>query len=339
MRNRSSMTHALGTGMAVPLVGVLLASWAGTEKGLAARTEADKAGRWVDAAWATGTEKKAPNQEECYLDPQCEALPKGVMAGDQIRVYRHDDSDFALFTVRLRKDEKGTSRILLAEEGLKRLGYGRSDSLKLRLELPAVQAAMNEAQARRQGEMIEILESSSPAALRERKLLLLVPHGGAIETGTDKVARRLLTSAKGGNSAVLWGCLGFRKGGGAYARWHVTSTDISERSFPKLGELAKPRKPFRCALAIHGHSGKEIFIGGQGSAALKQRIKTTLDALDLGAEVKILDSDDPLAGHASTNIVNRYTRNGIQLELPLSVRRDNGTKLSHSQAAFGQKWA
>ena len=80
---------------------------------------------------------------------------------------------------------------------------------------------------------------------------MLAPHGGMIEAGTDRHAERVhaaLTAA--GRSARGWLGQGWKKGGGAKACWHVTSAEISARSFPKLGAMLVAKADH--AVAFHG---------------------------------------------------------------------------------------
>src|SRR5215213_4455423 len=51
--------------------------------------------------------------------------------------------------------------------------------------------------------------------------------------------------------AFLYGCAkGFKKGGGAFARWHITSTDISEESFPKLKTIIGRHFKYASAVSL-----------------------------------------------------------------------------------------
>ena len=98
-------------------------------------------------------------------------------------------------------------------------------------------------------------------------------HGGQIEPYTDRqaerVAERLLD--KGMSS---WRCKGWKQGGGAHERWHITSTDIHPASFPKLdrviprdfGYAASPstRSPATNWAAAPRDIGNRLTAGGTG---------------------------------------------------------------------------
>src|SRR5688572_16911036 len=99
-------------------------------------------------------------------------------------------------------------------------------------------------------------------------------HGRA---GRARRRRAVGGRAHGLRGARCWACKGSRAGGGAAERWHITSADISEHSFPLLGTiLAPPAAAFTHAVSFHGFRpggpgeggippGTEIWIGGRAS--------------------------------------------------------------------------
>lgn len=274
--------------------------------------------------------------EGCSLDPLNATLPEGLREGDQIRVVRHDGEDFALFTVSFRDEGEGhRDRIRMTQSGRRRLGYETPAGERLELRLPIILPDMTEERARAEGEFYEFFSVHGSGLLSDRNVLILAPHGGAIETGTDRIARRLHDADGVRDVSLLWGCLGFRPGGGAYERWHITSTAISERSFPQLGGLARPELElsFDLAISIHGHAGNDILIGGAGSLETQELIQRHLEVADLGVTVRIIHESDSHNGHSPDDIVNRYSDNGIQLELPRSVRVDNWEDVADALAA------
>ena len=115
---------------------------------------------------------------------------------------------------------------------------------------------------------------------------------------------------------------------GAHKCWHITSTEISEQSFPKLGSLFQSGRRFAHAISFHGHKGSEVIVGGgevgDEHAAFKKRLCERIAAALPGVTVRVKTSGD-LAGAQPANIVNRVTKlgNGIQIEQPRSVRRDD----------------
>ena len=71
-----------------------------------------------------------------------------------------------------------------------------------------------------------------------------------------------------------------------FDRWHITSTDIHEASFPHLNSVIS--RGFTHAVAFHGFNDPEvradILIGGAASASLKQEIKTAIKGAIAGSD-------------------------------------------------------
>jgi phage replication-related protein YjqB (UPF0714/DUF867 family) len=169
-------------------------------------------------------------------------------------------------------------------------------------------------------------------------LAILAPHGGRIEVGTDDQADLVHGSlAQKAKPVRAWIARGFNRATGAHSCWHITSSEISEHSFPKLASLLGPggaNGPFAHAIAFHGNNDFEAIIVGGGlpddsdHTALKTRlavrIHRALEAvMDEPPAVEVRPSG-PLAGAQRRNIVNRVTvrGNGIQIEQPLAVRTE-----------------
>lgn len=119
-------------------------------------------------------------------------------------------------------------------------------------------------------------------------LAVLAPHGGDIERQTDLQADQLARDPRlRHRTPSLWRCRG--TGGDAFDRWHITSTDISEHSFPALGLLAANR--FTHVVAFHGY----------------------------GTDPK--PDGRPLGALQRENVVNRFTRaGGVQIEQSAAAR-------------------
>ena len=202
------------------------------------------------------------------------------------------------------------------------------------------------------GDAIRLTESlrGEPAATT---IAILAPHGGWIERGTDDQAEIVyeLLAARGAE-ARAWIARGYNPQAGAHTCWHITSSEISERSFPKLGVLfgdAAERGRFAHAVAFHGHDDDDTIVVGGGrpndrehtelKKSLRRRIDRALDAIGAPAPVVVRRSG-PLSGAQPRNIVNRITAagNGIQLEQPLAVRADD-RKLSTIARAVADFYA
>ena len=167
-------------------------------------------------------------------------------------------------------------------------------------------------------------------------LAILAPHGGRIEVGTDDQAELVHdTLAMNDKPVRAWIARGFNRATGAHTCWHITSSEISERSFPKLRSLLGPggaNGPFAHGIAFHGNNDFDGVIVGGGlprdsdhtelKKTLASRIQSALEAvMDQSPAVRV-NLSGRLAGTQRRNIVNRATvqGNGIQIEQPLAVR-------------------
>lgn len=169
-------------------------------------------------------------------------------------------------------------------------------------------------------EMGEFKEETSSS---QTDLVIMAPHGGVIESYTDDIAKRFYDSITGtyNKNASLWYCLGFQDAIGAFDAWHITSTDLSEATFPFLGDLSG--RTYDHALTVHGYSGGDVLVGGGASTAFKEDVKDALDAISWSYTVTVVGSGDDYGGTAPANIANRYSSSGVQLELPFAARRDH----------------
>jgi phage replication-related protein YjqB (UPF0714/DUF867 family) len=167
-------------------------------------------------------------------------------------------------------------------------------------------------------------------------LAILAPHGGGVERHTDDQAEIVYEALVQESRPVrAWIARGFHPTN-AHRCWHITSSAISEHSFPKLGSFfpSGPRGAFAHAVAFHGHDDSTVVVVGGGQprdnkhTALKTQLSCKIrDAL---SEVTAEPPDvavrlsGPLAGIGRRNIVNRVTArgNGIQIEQPPGVRDD-----------------
>lgn len=167
-------------------------------------------------------------------------------------------------------------------------------------------------------------------------LAILAPHGGRIEIGTDDQAELVHdTLAQHAKPVRAWIARGFNRATGAHTCWHITSSEISEHSFPKLRPLLGPggaNGPFAHAIAFHGNNDSDAIIVGGGrprdrdhtelKRTLASGIHSALEAvMDQPPAVEV-ETSGPLAGTQRRNIVNRVTvrGNGVQIEQPLAVR-------------------
>lgn len=186
------------------------------------------------------------------------------------------------------------------------------------------------------------------ASKDDNRFVLLVPHGGGIETGTSEQIELFGKAfGNGGNTPLNWWSLEGQWGDGqTFKRWHITTTNLSEKSFPALQFMLSQTSwfdgthPFSRALALHGFSGNaaDIIIGGGAKLNAKCHVAKTIKAqphMGLVA-VRIYDNKQiidvsgndnhtvcrkGLDGDSSYNIVNRLAaEGGIQIEQSGTIR-------------------
>jgi len=168
---------------------------------------------------------------------------------------------------------------------------------------------LSDAEARRRGEFVERLDDGG-----QNRLVVLAPHGGFIESKTDQQAERLFAALGTGNVSA-WRCKGFAPEG-ALRRFHITSSDLHDSSFPLLATIA-PRN-FLHAVAFHGFTADGVLIGGGAPPFIKETIAQALEDVLAGeVPVRIADDSDGFDGDNPCNIVNRLTaggKGGVQIE-------------------------
>jgi len=138
-------------------------------------------------------------------------------------------------------------------------------------------------------------------------VVIVAPHGGAIEPGTSEVAKKV---AANDFSLVLFE--GTKSKGNR--RLHITSTNFDERRCVELAQKSD------VVVAIHGEgsAGVSVFLGGRDDE-LGARLRTALERY--GYAVKT-HRNPALQGLHKANICNRGRSGaGVQLELSLGLRK------------------
>ncbi len=143
---------------------------------------------------------------------------------------------------------------------------------------------------------------------RERSSIIIVaPHGGAIEPGTSEVAKEV---AKNDLSLAIFEGIKSKNN----KRLHITSTNFDE---PRCVELVQKADT---VIAIHGEGSDElsVFLGGR-DVELGAKLKSVLEWR--GYAVKTHENSD-LHGLNEANICNRGRQGvGVQLELSSGLRQ------------------
>jgi phage replication-related protein YjqB (UPF0714/DUF867 family) len=138
-------------------------------------------------------------------------------------------------------------------------------------------------------------------------IVIVAPHGGAIEPGTSEVAKEVAN-----NDLSLAIFEGIKPKGNK--RLHITSTNFDE---PRCVELVQESDT---VVAIHGEGSDElsVFLGGRDDE-LCVHLKAVLERY--GYAVKTHGNPD-LHGLAAENICNRGRHGtGVQLELSSGLRQ------------------
>ncbi|MDQ3677750.1 MAG: poly-gamma-glutamate hydrolase family protein [Actinomycetota bacterium] len=200
--------------------------------------------------------------------------------------------------------------------GRRRLGT--EDEFDGVLDSQVAHPTLSEEDAEDSSEFIERVEDNG----RHSGLIAIAPHGGDIEPHTDEQAEHI-ASRLADQGASSWRCRGWKQGGGAFDRWHITSTDINEASFPGLNSVIC--RGFAYAVAFHGFDEPEILIGGTAHPSLKEEIRAAIECATAGSgiEVRIAAPDERFGGDDPRNVVNRLTADcaaGIQIEQSLDAR-------------------
>ena len=230
-------------------------------------------------------------------------LSLGLDVGRQA-IIRRDAATFALYTLTDGYRSRLSTRSAWAALDVALDGAEQQQFPGI-LASVAVDPAATEQEARDGQKLLELLDDDG----HPRDLFVVAPHGGEIEARTDDQAEHV-RDVLADLGVSCWRCKGWKPSGGAAARWHITSTDISTESFPLLATVAD--RGFRHAVSFHGftEAGRpDILIGGAAPDPLKRVMQAVIAfaVAGTGLSVEIAGSGDPLGGADGANIVNRLT--------------------------------
>jgi phage replication-related protein YjqB (UPF0714/DUF867 family)/Sec-independent protein translocase protein TatA len=283
---------------------------------------------------------KVKDFEHCSIDPdKLAAIGRDV--GQQVKIIR-DRENYAIYTVKEKKPESLKNNVVRVKpEGLEKLGV-TSETIAATVEsqVPYASCLNNErcisdAQIKMMSEFVERLDDDGT----NTSLVIIAPHGGGIEVDSDTVAEKTLRNLETiGKSVSYWRCKGWKKRSGDYRRWHITSTDINEASFPLLNTIIN--RHFDYAISFHGFNRKKrpegkqhiyIWIGGRANSSLKRELRDLIKKNVPEWRVEVsgdLGRDDPFSATNKHNIVNRLAKvddriqNAIQIEMAEEIRSD-----------------
>ena len=290
---------------------------AGAEKDRMATTTT-----FVKKALDTQTDLKA-RREHCAPAAQVLASLGGEL-GQQVRIHR--DDEFALYTVSELLHETADAVVRMGLGGRRRLLS--EEEFAGSLDTKVVDQELCDEDARDAGELVERLDDDGS----QTHLIAIAPHGGDIEKHTDEQAERVVERL-GLHLASAWRAKGWRPDGGAFERWHITSTDLNPLSFPLLASLMSRR--FAHAVAFHGFDDEPgVLIGGTAPSELKERLREAIDrVLPARLAVRVALPDERYGGDDPSNLVNRLSPcGGIQIEQGARPREDYGTDIADAVA-------
>jgi phage replication-related protein YjqB (UPF0714/DUF867 family) len=236
----------------------------------------------------------------------------GKTIGEQVRIERPTENGTTLALYTVVGDHDRESDIVFVGYKIRGDLEERFDLINYpfigKVEAQVITEGLSDGQAEKCSEFVERLTDNGV----NQRLVVIAPHGGNIEKFTDLQADYVREHSS--DHVSEWICKGFKKGGGAYDRWHITSTNISENSFPKLKTIMG--RHFEYSIAFHGWTKNYICIGGSESAVgLKQEIKAAIEGAILGSGIEVRDSGcEDFDGDNEHNIVNRLGTHGIQIE-------------------------
>ncbi len=273
----------------------------------------------VKKAFDTQSDLKE-HREHCA--PGARALAAlGGEPGRQVRI--HHNGEFALYTVSELLHETTDSVVRMGPGGRQRLGA--EEEFEGLLDTKVVDPDLSDRDARDAGELVERLDDDDAT---QTHLIAIAPHGGAIEAHTDEQAERV-AERLGPHLASSWRSKGWGSDGGAFVRWHITSTDLNPASFPLLNSVMSRR--FAHAVAFHGFNDEPgVLIGGTAPAELKERLRQAIQrVLPPGLDVRVALPTERFGGDDPNNIVNRLSPcGGIQLEQGPRARGDHGCDIA-----------
>lgn len=144
---------------------------------------------------------------------------------------------------------------------------------------------------------------------------ILAVHGGIVDPGTEQIARYL--AGRTGRSFYTVSA----RGDLPARDYHVSSTRIEPSFSPQLYRVISR---VWAAVSVHGYpyDWKAIFLGGR-NVCVKELIAEELEASFPDYEIVASSASIPswMKGQSRKNIVNRPRSQGVQIELPLNLRR------------------
>lgn len=249
----------------------------------------------------------------------------GVGVGQQVRIGCENCGDYPSGLYTVVDSASAPKTVQMSDAGVGRIGFSDGNELWIdsRVPHPEYQTV---SEAETHSEFVEVIDDTGGS-----DLVVCAPHGGYIEHPTHEMSRYVAEEL----GVTEWTCAGYNSGGGAFDRWHITSTDISRHSFPGLDRIAD--RGFSEAVSFHGFTGSGIKVGGLADNAKREAMKAALDdRLGEMYEVTLANPAGPDGGASAGNFVNWLTENGtgIQLEIEWDARQDDWESIARAVVDF-----
>ncbi|AHG01197.1 hypothetical protein HALLA_19545 [Halostagnicola larsenii XH-48] len=276
----------------------------------------EDADHWELTLEAANESWSARSDPSRYCSVPC-SLTKtdSVAIGQQVRIGDGTgEFENAVYTV---ASEHESDTLWLTPSGLDRIEASESTAVTV-----GSQAVHSSYDTRQGGELnneyVEyVVEGGDGDGSASDEVVVIAPHGGYIEYGTDFQAERVVEEIGG----TGWICSGFNEGGGGFDRWHSYSTEIHRRSFPELDSLLE--REFEWGVAFHGYSNGEILVGGTADNSDKAIVVDAIADLLPEQTVTAVERDaTEYTGANPENVINDLAPAGqtIQIEQPTGVR-------------------
>lgn len=269
--------------------------------------------------------------ENCTIDPELRT-GQGFSIGQQVRVWPKNESNkYGLVTLHSDyQDGSDNNDIRMRASG--RARFDESGSFDAYIDDPDVKQNKDKSWLDSNNEFGEFLDENGT---NPTTVCCCAPHGGIIENYTDEQSEWMYNRLKNYHSknASCWRCAGWQDAIGAFDAWHITSTDISRTSFPKLDSIGD--RGFSYAVSFHGFGEDDIMVGGNASAALKNEIKEAIEDVVGSAYDVVVVTSGAYSGTDPDNFVNWLTSGGsggVQIEQPYGARRDYGQAIAEAVA-------
>jgi phage replication-related protein YjqB (UPF0714/DUF867 family) len=167
----------------------------------------------------------------------------------------------------------------------------------------------------------------------QSRLVCCAPHSGDIETNTAQAAT-IVRKRLGADHASAWFVSAF--GQNAFDRWHVTTNNMSPKSYPGLYSIAN--RGFEHAVSFHVWNGEEVLVGGLSPRSFRDSLGEEIQRA-INDELPVITdrSDGKYMAETENNLVNWLTvddSSGVQIEMPPRIARNYSKRLARAVAEF-----